>query len=136
MNTFIQIVIDSLSFGGLYALFALGIALIFGVMDLVNFAYGEFIMVGAYVLYFLRGHPWPLLLAGCVVAVMLFALLAERIAFRPVRGASPSTLLVTSFALSYLIQNLAILLFSSRPKAVNISTRLILPVRIGAYAIP
>ena len=64
MHTLIQNAIDAVSFGSLYALFALGIALIFGIMNLINFAYGELIMIGGFTLVFL-GHPgWPLLIAG------------------------------------------------------------------------
>ena len=121
MQFALQNAVDAISLGSLYALFALGIALIFGIMQLVNFAHGELIMVGGYALFFLGHPPWPLLIAGVLVIVIAFALVMERVAFRPVRGANPATLLVTSFAVSFFLQNLAILIFSSRPKAVALS---------------
>jgi branched-chain amino acid transport system permease protein len=124
VHALIQNAIDALSFGSLYALFALGIALIFGIMGLINFAHGELIMIGGFSLVFL-GHPgWPLLIVGTIGIVVLFALAIERIAFRPVRGADPITLLVTSFAVSYLLQNLAQVVFGSVPKTINLSTSL------------
>ena len=70
MTTFIQFVIDALTAGSYYALFALGIALIFGIMQLVNFAHGELIMIGAYTLY-ARGRPGlPSLIIAAVVVVV------------------------------------------------------------------
>jgi branched-chain amino acid transport system permease protein len=124
VQTLIQNAIDAVSFGSLYALFALGIALIFGIMGLINFAHGELIMAGGFVLVYL-GHPgWPLLILGTIAIVVVVALGMERVAFRPVRGADPITLLVTSFALSYVLQNLAQVIFGTVPKATNLSTNL------------
>jgi branched-chain amino acid transport system permease protein len=127
----LQSLVDALSLGSLYALFALGIALIFGVMGLINFAHGELIMVGAYVLVLMGPGSWPLLIAACVGITVLFALATERLAFRPVRGSNPATMLVTSFALSYLLQNLAMLIFGSLPKSVNLSTTLTNSINVG-----
>ena len=124
MAEFLQHVIDAITYGSQYALYALGIALIFGIMGLINFAHGELIMVGGFALVFL-GHPgWPLLILGTVAIVVVFSLAIERVAFRPVRGADPITLLVTSFAVSYLLQNLAQVIFGSVPKTTNLSTSL------------
>jgi branched-chain amino acid transport system permease protein len=135
VHALIQNAIDALSFGSLYALFALGIALIFGIMGLINFAHGELIMVGGFALVYL-GHPgWPLLILGTVAIVVAFSLAIERIAFRPVRGADPITLLVTSFAVSYLLQNLAQVIFGSVPQAVNVSTSLAQSFSIGGIYI-
>jgi branched-chain amino acid transport system permease protein len=136
MHQLIQNAIDALSFGSLYALFALGIALIFGIMGLINFAHGELIMAGGFALFFL-GHPgWPLLVLGTLGITVVFALATERVAFRPVRGADPITLLVTSFAVSYLLQNLAQVIFGSVPKTTNLSTSLAESFSIGGIYIP
>jgi branched-chain amino acid transport system permease protein len=136
VDQLIQNAIDALSFGSLYALFALGIALIFGIMGLINFAHGELIMVGAFALVFL-GHPgWPLLILGTLGITMLFALGMERVGFRPVRGADPITLLVTSFAISYVLQNLAEVAFGSVPRTTNLSTSLAESFSVGGIYIP
>jgi branched-chain amino acid transport system permease protein len=116
----IQHAINALSLGSLYALLALGVALIFGIIGLVNFAHGELIMVGAYTAFLVGGAPWPLIPILALLVTLVFAVLMERIAFRPVRGADASTLLVTSFAVSYLLQSLALLIFESRAKSIGL----------------
>lgn len=124
MSYFIQNAITAASLGGLFALVALGLALIFGIMRLINFAHGELIMAGGYVLAYLTfqttGVPWPAVVLITLLAVAALALLVERVAFRPVRGASPATLLITSFAVSYGLQNLARLALTPQGNLVPI----------------
>jgi len=117
----IQTAIDAVSLGSLYALVALGIALIFGIMRLVNLAHGELIMAGAYAVFFLGDVPWPLLIVGTVAVATLLAVAIEQVAFKPVRGASPATLMVTSFALSFVLQNLAVVVMGVQAKSVHLS---------------
>src|ERR1700736_6384016 len=111
MQRVVQVVLDGVSLGGLYALVTLGIALVFGVMRLINFAHGQLIMAGAYTAFLLNGRPDALVVVATLLVVTGLALLIERVAYRPIRNASPTTLLVTSFALSYLLQNVAVLIF-------------------------
>src|SRR5438552_2387837 len=115
MTFFRQSLIDALSLGSLYAMLALGIALIFGIMRLVNFAHGELIMAGGYVLYLLTykvAHiPWPVYFLAVLASVALLALLMERLAFRPIRNAPAATLLIASFAISYGLQHVALSVF-------------------------
>ncbi len=80
-----QAIADAISLGALYGLVAVGIGLVFGVMRLINFAYGELITAGAYVLAYTSGWPAPLAILMCVAAVVALALAQERIAFRPLR---------------------------------------------------
>jgi branched-chain amino acid transport system permease protein len=135
MQLFVQNLIDALTFGSQYALYALGIALIFGIMGLINFAHGELIMVGAYTIV-LIGHPsWPVVIVGTVGIAVIFALAMERVAFRPLRGASPATLLIASFAVSYLLQNLAILIEGSAPKGTSVAPWLSESFEIGSISI-
>jgi branched-chain amino acid transport system permease protein len=130
-----QTLVNGLTLGSLYALYALGIALIFGVMRLINFAYGELIMVAAYTLFVFSDWP-PVLLVLTTLAVVVVASLAmERVAFRPARGSEASTLLVLSFAVSTLLQNGAIVIFGSEPKAVNVFSGLDKQVTHGATSI-
>ncbi len=119
---FIQFLINALSLGSLYALMALGLAIVYGIMRLVNFAYGELVMVGGYTLLVVGAGPLPWLLVAVVAVVVAIgaSLLLERMAFRPVRHAAPNTMLITSFAISALLQNLGQLFVSPRPKAVRI----------------
>ena len=113
-------VIDVLSLGSLYALMALGLVLVYGILKLVNFAYGELIMVAGYTLYLLDGSPLPWLVMALVaiLAAVLASVLTERIAFRPVREKSLTAMLITSFAVSTLFQNAALLLISPRARVV------------------
>lgn len=120
MSTAVQHVVDASALGSFYAVFALGIALIFGIMRLVNFAHGELIMVGSFAVYFTQTLWWPLIVLAAVAASIAMALVTERVAFRPIRGASPATLLITSFAVSYLLQSSARLVFTSLPKSADI----------------
>lgn len=121
MSAAVQHIVDGAALGSFYALFALGIALIFGIMRLVNFAHGELIMVGAFAVYLTRNLSWPLIVLAAVGSAIAMALITERIAFRPVRGASPATMLITSFAVSYLLQSGARLIFTSLPKSADIN---------------
>ncbi|MSP82462.1 MAG: branched-chain amino acid ABC transporter permease [Alphaproteobacteria bacterium] len=146
MTNLIQVLIDALALGSIYALTALGIGLIFGVMRLINFAHGDLIMAGGYSLIvpttaatstlFIGAWPTPFLVAGVTLVVVLLALASERMAFRPVRRAAPSVLLITSFAVSYFMQNVVIMLYGGRPKAVNLWQGLMEPILIAGVRIP
>lgn len=116
-----QAIADAISLGALYGLVAVGIGLVFGVMRLINFAYGELITAGGYVLAYTSGWPAPLAIAACVAAVVALALAQERIAFRPLRrqGASPAAMLVATFAVSFLLQAVYLLAFGSRGEIVG-----------------
>ncbi|MGD9712155.1 MAG: branched-chain amino acid ABC transporter permease [Thermomicrobiales bacterium] len=113
-----QYVVTSLSLGGLYALMALGLVIVYGILRLINFAYGELVMVAGYGMLIVGRSPWPWIFVAMlsVIAAIVAALLMERVAFRPVRNSSPTTMLITSFAVSALLQNLALLFISPRPQ--------------------
>ncbi len=103
----IQYLLDSIAYGSLFSLMALGLALLFGVMGLMNFAYGELIMAGAYTMFFTQSWGWLAMILMTILVVVILSLLMELVAFRPVRNASAVTLLITSFAVSYALQELA-----------------------------
>lgn len=136
MSWVIQALIDAMSIGSIYALTALGIGLIFGIMRLINFAHAESITVTVYILVLAIGLGFPVALFLAAGGALLLALLSERLAFRPVRGANPSTLLITSFALSYLLQNTLVLVFGARPMGLNILPSLSRPLLIGDVRVP
>src|SRR5262249_30998861 len=107
--------------GALYGLVAVGIGLVFGVMRLVNFAYGELITAGGYVLAYTNGWAAPPALAGCVAAGVALALARGRVArwALRVRGASPAAMLVATFAISFLLQAVYLLAFGTRGQIVS-----------------
>jgi branched-chain amino acid transport system permease protein len=119
MDRLIQTLVDAVSVGGLYALTALGIGLIFGVMRLINFAHGELIMIAGYTLLLLLGDSVALAIVGAFLSAVVLALATERVAFRPLRNADPATLLISSFAISFFLQKTLILFVGSRPKGID-----------------
>lgn len=120
MTVFLQFFIDFLSLGSAYALMALGLVIVYGILRLVNFAYGELIMVVGYTLFLLKGSPMPwLVMAGVAVCMAIFTgILTDYVAFRPVREKSVTAVLITSFAFGTLLQNAALLFISPRPRNV------------------
>jgi branched-chain amino acid transport system permease protein len=114
-----QNLVDILSVGSLYALTALGIGLIFGVMRLINVAHGELIMATGYALLLFAGQSVAVAMIGGLAIAVLLALATERIAFRPLRRADPATLLVASFAVSFLLQKTVALFVGAKAKGVD-----------------
>ncbi len=118
LDYIVQQVVNAVSLGSLYALVAVGLSIVFGVLRLTNFAHGDVMMVGAFtaVLLIGAGLPFvPALICGILVAA-LAGFLIERIAYRPIRDAPDVTRLLTSLAVTYILENFGILLFSSSPR--------------------
>ena len=111
-----QILLDAVALGSIYALMAIGIGLVFGVLRLVNFAYGQLIMAGGYAIALTSDHPPLVSIAACLAVVLGLSLAMELVAFRPLRQASPTTMLVATFAISYLLQSIALVRFGAIPK--------------------
>lgn len=128
---FVQHVLEALSVGSLYALFAMSVALVFGVANIINFAQGEVIAVSAYILLAVVGAPLPVVMLAPLAAGVVVALAMERIAFRPLRGAEPMTLLVAGFAVSIFIQSLLLVFEGARAKTVDFASGLNKLVDIG-----
>jgi branched-chain amino acid transport system permease protein len=104
-----QILVDSVGQGAIYALMAVGIGLVFGVLRLVNFAYGQLIMAGAYTLAFTSDEPVAVSVIACFLVVIALSMAMERAVFRPLRSASPAVMLVTTFAIAFMLQAIALL---------------------------
>jgi branched-chain amino acid transport system permease protein len=132
----LQNAIDAISLGAVYALAALGIGLIFSIMRLINFAHGELIMVGGFTLYALAGQPYLVMGLAAVLVAAILALGLERVAFRPLRKANPATLLISSFAVSYLLQHVVLMIFGSRPMGVDFLPQLGDSVELGPLRVP
>jgi branched-chain amino acid transport system permease protein len=119
VNYFTQNVIDVISLGCLYSLIALGLALVFGIMRFINFAHGQLIMITAYAMYLAGDLPFGVMVLVAVAATAVIAVLMERVAFRPIRGASVATQLVTSFAVAFLLENIVAVVFGAQAKSVS-----------------
>ncbi|MBE2276745.1 MAG: branched-chain amino acid ABC transporter permease [Rhodobacteraceae bacterium] len=135
MSSLVQGLVDALSIGSTYALVALGVALIFGIMRLINFAYGEYFMVAAYAMLAFDQVSLALSFLFVIAAVVAFSLLTERVAFRPLRNADPSTLMITSFAVSYLVQKVAIVATLGEARTVQIPESWLTPLQFGGISI-
>ena len=114
----LETLINGLSSGGTYAMIALGYTMVYGIAKMLNFAHGDIIMVGGYILYVtmtMMGNPFLGLLVA-VILCMLLGITIEKIAYKPLRGASPLAVLITAIGVSYLLQSSAQMIFGSSPK--------------------
>jgi branched-chain amino acid transport system permease protein len=146
VSNLVQIIVDAISLGSLYALVALAIGLVFGVMKLINFAQADYITIGAYALVvpaasvspplLIGAWPTALMVAGVLAVVTVLALVTERVAFRPLRNSNPATLLISSFAVSYFLQHLVVLVHTGRPKSVGIGNGLSSAIDIAGVRLP
>ena len=119
--TFLNHLINGISLGSVYAIIALGYTMVYGIAKLLNFAHGDVIMVGAYTIFVFMGFGNPLLaVLAAVIFCMLLGMLIEKIAYKPLRGASPLAVLITAIGVSYLLQSLAQIVFGSAPKMVTV----------------
>ncbi len=132
-----QTLADALALGAIYALMAVGIGLVFGVLRLVNFAYGQLVMAGAYALAFASQWNWPswagILL--CFAVVLALSVAMDRLVFRPLRTQSPAVMLVATFAVAYLLQSIALLWFGPLGKIASALAPLNRPVVISGVDI-
>lgn len=130
---FINYLINGISLGSVYAIIALGYTMVYGIAKMLNFAHGDVIMIGSYVVFVTvstMGFP-PM--AGVLISVAVCTLLGvtiERIAYKPLRGASPLAVLITAIGVSYLLQNVALLLFGADTKSFT-SVVTIPPIKLA-----
>ena len=122
MELFLSTLINGLSLGGIYAMIALGYTMVYGIAKMLNFAHGDIIMVGGYMIYVMMvasGNPL-LAIAAAVVFCILLGIAIEKVAYKPLRGASPLAVLITAIGVSYLLQSLAQIVFGSANKMVTV----------------
>ena len=117
---FINYLINGISPGSVYAIIALGYTMVYGIAKMLNFAHGDVIMIGSYVVFVTVSTMGLPPMAGVLLAVAVCTLLGmtiERIAYKPLRGASPLAVLITAIGVSYLLQNVALLIFGADTKS-------------------
>lgn len=120
---FIETLINGLSIGSTYAIIALGYTMVYGIAKMLNFAHGDIIMVGGYMLYIglvVTENPIISFLVAVIFCIFL-GITIEKIAYRPLRGASPLAVLITAIGVSYLLQSSAQMIFGTAPKMVTIA---------------
>lgn len=118
--SFISYLITGISLGSVYAIIALGYTMVYGIAKMLNFAHGDVIMVGGYVVFVtvsnMGVNPYVAILIS-MVACTILGITIERVAYKPLRGTSPLAVLITAIGVSYLLQNVALLIFGADTKA-------------------
>lgn len=121
MRSFLNYLISGLSLGSIYAIIALGYTMVYGIAKMLNFAHGDFIMIGCYVIFTIVSTLGMNPVVGIIVAIVVCTLLGvgtEKVAYKPLRGASSSlAVLITAIGVSYLLENLALLIFGADTKS-------------------
>ena len=119
MQMLISTIIDGLNLGSVYALVALGYSMVYGIAKMLNFAHGDVIMVGIYSIFVCLNAnvlPVPVTMLVCVVVCALLGFVVEKLAYKPLRSSSSLSVLITAIGVSYLLQNVALLIFKSDRK--------------------
>ena len=118
----INTLINGLCLGGIFALIALGYTMVYGIAKMLNFAHGDIIMVGAYAILTtlsLTGLTVPAVVVAVVVCTLL-GIVTEKVAYRPLRGASPLAVLITAIGVSYLLQSIAQFVYGTKSRSISI----------------
>lgn len=138
LSTFLQYVASALSLGSLYALIAIGYSMVYGILRLINFAHGDVFMLGAYIAFYLVSSaimPWWVAFLVAIGLTGLFGIGLERVAYRPLRDSPRISIMISAIGASFLIENLAIVLFDARPKAFKVPELFSTVVNIGGVSI-
>ncbi len=133
LRQIIQVIVDGLATGSVYAMIALGYTLVYGIIKLINFAHGEFYMFGGYIAFYILTTPFAANASAGVFALLLMAamlasacgssilaVVTERVAYRPIRRYERIVALLTAIGVSFLLQNIARLVFSPDPRTFNV----------------
>ena len=121
MEIIFSTLINGLSLGGIYAMIALGYTMVYGIAKMLNFAHGDVIMIGGYLIYVFMATNNPILaIILSVIGCVILGITIEKVAYKPLRGASPLAVLITAIGVSYLLQSLAQIFFGSATKMVTV----------------
>ena len=137
--SFINYLINGVSLGSVYAIIALGYTMVYGIAKMLNFAHGDIIMIGSYVVFVTvssMGLPPVLGVLLAVAACTLLGVVIERVAYKPLRSASPLAVLITAIGVSYFLENAALLIFGADTRSfTNVVTLPALKLAGGALTI-
>ncbi len=116
---FLNNLINGLSLGSIYAVIALGYTLVYGIAKMLNFAHGDVIMIGGYVVFVfmtqMNLNPYLSIIIA-IIACTILGIVIEKVAYKPLRQASSLAVLITAIGVSYFLQNIALLIFGEKPK--------------------
>ncbi len=137
MIDFVQHLTNGVSLGSMYALIAIGYTMVYGILRLINFAHGDLLMVSLYMVYYgvTKFHmPWILAVVFSILITTLLGITIERLAYRPLRNASRISILVSSIGVSFLLENLATVLFGGKPKVYPAPAFFTTPLVLGGIS--
>ena len=139
LQLFFQNLANGISLGSLYALIAIGYTMVYGILRFINFAHGEVIMLATYFAYFgimLFSLPWWLSFVFATVLTGVLGMVIEKAAYKPLRESPRITVLISAIGVSFLIQNLCLVIFGGRPKAFHQPALFTKAITIGNIKIP
>lgn len=125
LELFMQHLINALSLGSLYALLAIGYTMVYGILRLINFAHGDIFMFGAYMAYYAITSfllPWWVAFLLAIILTIIFGVMIEKAAYRPLRNSPRISIMISAIGASFLVENLAIVIFGGRPKTFPVPT--------------
>jgi len=123
LQLFLQHLANGISLGSLYALIAIGYTMVYGILRLINFAHGDLIMISAYIAFYsvaIFSFPWYISFIIAILLTMGLGVMTERLAYKPLRNSPRITVLISAIGVSFLLQNLAVVIFGGRPKAFQV----------------
>ena len=135
---FLQHLANALSLGSLYALIAIGYTMVYGILRLINFAHGDVFMLGGYLAFYAVSTfllPWWAALLVAIVLTAAFGVLLERVAYRPLRDSPKISVMISAIGASFLIENVAIVLFGGRPKGVAVPSVLDVKLHLAGVSV-
>ena len=138
MMSFISYLVNGISLGSIYALIALGYTMVYGIAKMLNFAHGDIIMVGGFTVFTAMSTEWCPVWLSVVIGILVCTVLGvvvEKVAYQPLRNASPLAVLITAIGVSYLLQNVALIIFGSASQSFTSVVKNVAPVTIGGVTI-
>ena len=135
---FFQHLANGISLGSLYALIAIGYTMVYGILRLINFAHGDVVMLGAYIAFYMVAIfrlPWWISFPAAILVTAGMGIVIERAAYKPLREFPRINLFTSAVAVSFLIENLGIVIFGGRPKAFERPAFMDITIRIGEVTI-
>jgi len=137
-STFLQQLVNGISLGSMYALIAIGYTMVYGTLRLINFAHGDIMMVGAFLVYLADavGLPFPVAVLAGIAGAVVVGILTDKIAYKPLREAPKISLLITAIGISFFLENLFNVLFGGVPKAFPAPEYLTSSFKLGEVILP
>ena len=137
-STFLQQLVNGVSLGSMYALIAIGYTMVYGTLRLINFAHGDIMMVGAFLVYLADavGLPFPVAVLAGITGSVIIGILTDKIAYKPLREAPKISLLITAIGISFFLENLFNVLFGGVPKAFPAPEYLTTSFKLGEVILP